>query len=69
MPLPVTVSPSLGDYSVPASLSGVPALDCADIDAAGRAVLAKNLFFLRPSGDAQIYDIYKDVKNPVPRSS
>lgn len=62
IPLPVTVSPSLADYSVPADLSGVTGLDYADIDAAGRALLAKNLFFARPSGDDQICDIYKRCK-------
>ena len=44
---------------MPASLASVPG--AAVVDDAGRAALASNLFYLRPSTDAQIYDVYKDA--------
>ncbi len=67
VPLPSAVTPSLSDYSVPAGLSGVMAIERAGLDDAGKARLAKDLFFLRPSRDAQIYDLYKDAeKRGVP---
>ncbi len=59
VPVAVDVKPSLGDYPMPASLTNVPG--AAVVDDAGRAALAKNLFYLRPSKDAQIYDVYKDA--------
>jgi len=62
VPLPVTVTPSVADYSVLPDLSGVAGLEFADLDAAGKALLAKNLFYARPSADKQIYDIYKRCK-------
>ena len=62
VPLSTTVSPSLSDYSVPAGLTGVLAIERAGLDDAGKAKLAKDLFFLRPSADAQIYDLYKDAQ-------
>ncbi|HEY3274845.1 MAG TPA: twin-arginine translocation signal domain-containing protein, partial [Methanocella sp.] len=40
VPLPVTVTPSLAKYSVRPDLSGVAGLEFADLDAAGKALLA-----------------------------
>jgi len=58
-PLPSAVTPSLKDYSVDVSkLSG---LDKLGVDDAGKSALAKNLFYLTPSSDAQIYDVYKSL--------
>ena len=57
VPVAVAVTPSLGDYPAPASLDGVAG--AGGIDDAGRAALMKNLFYMRPSTDAQIYDVYK----------
>ena len=62
VPLPVTVTPSIANYSVSPDLSGVAGMESADIDAAGKALLAKNLFYARPSADDQIYDLYKRCK-------
>jgi hypothetical protein len=62
VPLPVAVTPSLSDYSVPAGLQDVLAVERAGLDDAGKAKLAEDLFFLRPSRDAQIYDLYKDAQ-------
>ncbi|OPY25904.1 MAG: hypothetical protein A4E28_02868 [Methanocella sp. PtaU1.Bin125] len=62
IPLPVTVSPSLKDYTVPAGLSGVVAAERAGLDDADKNRLASDLFFLRPSSDAQIYDLYKNAE-------
>ncbi|HUL62170.1 MAG TPA: DUF3160 domain-containing protein, partial [Methanocella sp.] len=62
VPLPVTVTPSVASYSVPSDLSGVAYLESAGLDAAGRALLAKNLFCARPSTDDQVYDVYKRCK-------
>ncbi|MGA9139688.1 MAG: DUF3160 domain-containing protein [Methanocella sp.] len=62
VPLPVAVTPSLSDYSVPAGLSDVLAVERAGLDDAGKAKLAEDLFFLRQSTDAQIYDLYKDAQ-------
>jgi hypothetical protein len=59
VPVAVNVTPALDDYPMPASLANVPG--AAVVDDAGRAALAKNLFYLRPSIDAQIYDVYKDA--------
>jgi hypothetical protein len=59
VPVAVAVKPSLGDYAMPASLAKVPGATVADD--AGKAALAKNLFYLRMSKDAQIYDVYKDA--------
>jgi hypothetical protein len=59
VPVAVAVTPSLGNYPAPASLDGV--LGAGDIDDTGRAALMKNQFYLRPSADAQIYDVYKDA--------
>jgi hypothetical protein len=67
VPLPVAVTPSLSDYSVPAGLSGVLAMERAGLDDAEKNKLGKDLFFLRPSSDAQIYDLYKDAnKRGIP---
>lgn len=62
-PMLVSVSPSLADYSVPAGLSGVIGVEKAGVDAAGKAALAKHLFYLRLSADDQIYDVYKRCKD------
>ncbi len=62
VPLPVTVTPSIANYSVAADLSGVAGLELADIDAAGKALLSKNLFCAIASSDDQIYDLYKRCK-------
>jgi hypothetical protein len=59
VPVAVAVTPSLAGYSAPASLADVPGAAVADD--AGKAALARNLFYLRPSTDAQIYDVYKDA--------
>ena len=60
VPLPVSVTPSLKDYSVGdvSSISNVNKLYLSD---AGKSALAKNLFYLTPSTDAQIYDVYKNL--------
>jgi hypothetical protein len=62
VPLPVTVTPSLANYSVRQDLSGIAGMEFADINAAGKALLAQNLFYARPSADDQIYDLYKRCK-------
>ncbi|MGA9140053.1 MAG: DUF3160 domain-containing protein [Methanocella sp.] len=62
MPLPVTVTPSLAGYSVSPDLAGVAGMELADVGAAGKALLAKNLFYARASADDQIYDLYKRCK-------
>jgi hypothetical protein len=59
VPVAVAVTPSLGNYPAPASLDGV--LGAEGVDDAGRAALMKNQFYLRPSADPQIYDVYKDA--------
>jgi hypothetical protein len=62
VPLPVTVTPSIANYSVSPDLTGVAGLELVDIGAAGKAMLVKNLFYARPSSDDQIYDLYKRCK-------
>ena len=57
VPVAVTVTPSLGDYPAPASLDGVPGAEASTMPEEPRS--AKNLFYMRPSTDAQIYDVYK----------
>jgi hypothetical protein len=61
-PLPVTVKPSLGSYSA-GDLSKVVNIDRMGTDDAGKQALTQNLFYLRPSTDEQIYDIYKTLKD------
>ena len=63
VPLPVSVTPSVADYFVQPDLSGVAGLDSVDIGTAGRDMLARNLFYARPSADAQVYDLYKRCKD------
>ncbi|MDI6896535.1 DUF3160 domain-containing protein [Methanocella conradii] len=59
LPMPSTVTPSLKDYAVDASkLTG---LDRMGVDDAGKKALAEKFFYLVPSSDAQIYDVYKGL--------
>jgi len=60
VPLPVQVTPSLKDYSVGdvSSISNVGSMGVSD---AGKSALVKNLFYLEPSADSQIYDVYKSL--------
>ena len=61
-PLSATVNPSLGSYSA-SDLSKVSNVDTMGVDDAGRKALSQNLFYMRPSTDAQIYDVYKSLKD------
>ena len=57
LPMSSTVTPSLKDYSV--DVSRLTGLERMGIDEAGKKALAEKLFYLAPSGDARIYDVYK----------
>lgn len=59
LPLPTTATPSLKDYSV--DVSKLPNLERLNVSDAGKAALGKNLFYLAPSTDAQVYDVYKNL--------
>jgi len=59
LPLPSTVMPSLKDYSV--DVSKLTGLDKLGVSDAGKSALAKNFFYLTPSTDAQVYDVYKSL--------
>jgi hypothetical protein len=59
-PLPVSVTPSLKDYSV-GDISSISNLEKMYLSDAGKSALTKNLFYLELSNDAQIYDIYKNL--------
>lgn len=59
VPPAASAAPSLGDYAVDAS--GLAGLESLGVGDAGRIALAKSLFYLEPSTDAQIYDVYKDL--------
>lgn len=62
-PMAVTANPSLKTYSVLPDLSKVVNLDKFPIDENCRNALASNLFYMRSSGDEQIYDVYKHCKD------
>lgn len=64
-PLPVSVKPTLVDYTLPADISDILGMGNAGVGAAGKVALAKNLFYMSPSKDDQIYDIYKRCKDSV----
>lgn len=61
-PLPVSVTPSLKDYVV-GDIASLDNFDRTGIDDAGKKALAANLFYLTPSTDDQIYDVYKNLKD------
>ena len=61
-PLSATVNPSLGSYGA-SDLSKVANVDTMGVDDAGKLALSQNLFYMRPSTDAQIYDVYKSLKD------
>ncbi len=59
MPMSSTVTPSLKDYTV--DVSKLTGLDRMGVDDAGKKALAEKFFYLVPSSDAQIYDVYKGL--------
>ncbi len=61
-PMSTTVNPSLGSYGA-SDLSKVALIDNMGVDDAGKQALSQNLFYMRPSTDAQIYDVYKSLKD------
>ncbi len=60
VPMPVSIIPSLKDYSI-GDVSTISNYDKMYLSDAGKSALAKNMFYLEPSGDAQIYEIYKNL--------
>lgn len=62
-PMTISIKPSLTDYTVSPDLAGVANVERLGIDDAGKKALASNLFYLTPSKDEQIYDVYKNCKN------
>ncbi len=62
IPIPVSIKPSLKDYSV-GDVSSISNIDRMGVTDAGKSALAKNLFYLTASGDSQIYDVYKSLDN------
>jgi hypothetical protein len=60
VPLPVSMTPSLKDYSV-SDASRISNIERMGIGAEGKSALVKNLFYLEPSNDSQIYDVYKHL--------
>jgi hypothetical protein len=60
VPLPVSVTPSLKDYSV-SDASRLSNAERMGVGAEGKSALVKNLFYLEPSNDSQIYDVYKHL--------
>ncbi len=60
-PMPVSVTPSLKDYVI-GDIAALDNLDSMGIDDAGKRALMANLFYLRPSTDDQVYDVYKNLK-------
>jgi hypothetical protein len=62
VPLPVSVTPSLMDYSV-SDASQISNLERMGISDDGKKALVQNLFYLTPSSDSQIYDVYKHLSD------
>jgi hypothetical protein len=60
VPLPVSVTPSLKDYSV-SSASQIVNIERMGVSTEGKTALVKNLFYLTPSSDSQIYDVYNNL--------
>lgn len=60
VPMPVSVTPSLKDYSV-GSISQVANFERMGVSEEGKSALLQNLFYLTPSSDGQIYDVYKHL--------
>lgn len=60
VPMPVSVTPSLKDYSV-GSISQVANFERMGVSEEGKSALLQNLFYLTPSSDSQIYDVYKHL--------
>lgn len=62
VPMPVSVTPSLKDYSV-GDASQIVNIERMGVSADGKSALAKNLFYLAPPADAQIYSVYKHLSD------
>lgn len=60
VPMPVSVTPSLKDYSV-GRISQVANFERMGVSEEGKSALLQNLFYLTPSSDSQIYDVYKHL--------
>lgn len=60
VPMPVSVTPSLKDYSV-GRISQVANFERMGVSEEGKSALLQNLFYLTPSSDGQIYDVYKHL--------
>lgn len=60
VPMPVSVTPSLKDYSV-GRISQVANFERMGVSEEGKSALLQNLFYLTPSSDDQIYDVYKHL--------
>jgi hypothetical protein len=60
VPLPVSVTPSLKDYSI-SDFSLISNVERMGVSDDGKKALVKNFFYLTPSSDDQIYDAYQHL--------
>jgi hypothetical protein len=58
-PPATSVKPSLSDYTVRPDLRDVNFIDMLNADDRSKAVIARQLFYARASGDREIYDVYR----------